>query len=73
MYFQYDTSGTPLGYIYNGTQYFYMTNQMGDVIAITDTTGTIVASYEYDAWGTVIASDSDIANINPNTGDGSLC
>ena len=65
MYFQYDTSGTPLGFIYNGTQYFYMTNQMGDVIAITDTNGTIVGNYEYDAWGTVTLSDSDIANINP--------
>ena len=32
MYFQYDTNGTPLGFIYNGTQYLYMTNQMGDVL-----------------------------------------
>lgn len=28
MYFQYDTNGTPLGFIYNSTQYLYMTNQM---------------------------------------------
>lgn len=66
MYFQYDTNGTPLGFIYNGIQYFYLTNQMGDVIAITDTTGTIVGNYEYDAWGTEIGNDtSDIANANP--------
>lgn len=65
MYFQYDTSGTPLGFIWNGTQYFYMTNQMGDVIAILNTNGVVVGNYEYDAWGAVTLSDSNIANINP--------
>ena len=65
LYFQYDSNGTPLGFIWNGTQYFYMTNQMGDVISITDANGAIVGNYEYDAWGAVILSDSDIANINP--------
>ncbi len=54
-----------MGFIYNGTQYFYITNQMGDVIAITDNNGTIVGNYEYDAWGTVTLADSDIANANP--------
>ena len=65
MYFQYDTSGAPLGFIYNGTQYLYLTNQMGDIIAITDTEGTIVGNYEYDAWGTVTLSDSALAELNP--------
>lgn len=65
MYFQYDSNGIPLGFIHNGVQYFYITNQMGDVIAITDTDGTVVGNYEYDAWGTVTLSDSDIANLNP--------
>ena len=64
-YFQYDTNGTPLGFIYNGTQYFYMINQMGDVIAITDTAGTVVANYEYDAWGAVTVADTEIAQQNP--------
>lgn len=65
MYFQYDTSGVPLGFIYNGVQYFYLTNQMGDVIAITDTSGTIVGNYEYDAWGKVLTADTSIAQQNP--------
>lgn len=65
MYFQYDTSGTPLGFVLNGTQYFYITNQMGDVLAITDTNGDIVANYEYDAWGKVLTADTDIAKQNP--------
>ena len=52
-YFQYDTNGSPLGFVLNGIQYFYITNQMGDILAITDTEGNIVGNYEYDAWGKV--------------------
>ena len=51
----------------------YLTNQMGDVISITDANGNEIVQYEYDAWGkcvsTVTAQDNDIeiklANINP--------
>ena len=64
-YFQYDTNGSPLGFVLNGTQYFYITNQMGDVLAITDTEGSIVGNYEYDAWGKVLTADTDIAKQNP--------
>ncbi|MFR2096558.1 RHS repeat domain-containing protein [Eubacterium sp.] len=64
-YFQYDTSGTPLGFVLNGTQYFYITNRMNDVLAITDTNGDIVGNYEYDAWGKVLAADTDLAKQNP--------
>lgn len=64
-YFQYDTNGSPLGFVLNGTQYFYITNQMGDVLAITDTNGDIVADYEYDAWGKVLTADTNIAKQNP--------
>lgn len=28
----YDNNGTPIGFIYNGTQYLYITNQMVNVI-----------------------------------------
>ena len=73
LYFQYDSNGTPLGFVWNGTQYLYLTNQMGDVISITDANGNELVQYEYDAWGkcvsTVTAHDNDIeiklANINP--------
>ena len=55
MYFQYDNSGNPTGFLYNGTQYFYLTNQMGDVIGIADSTGSLIATYTYGAWGEVLA------------------
>lgn len=44
LYFQYDTSGVPLGFIWNGTQYFYITNQMGDIVSITDAQGKRIIS-----------------------------
>ena len=74
MYFQYDNSGSPVGFRLNGTQYFYLTNQMGDVIGITDNAGTLIATYTYGAWGEVLAitpatanssTQLAIANANP--------
>lgn len=57
MYFQYDTNGVPLGFIYNGTQYLYITNQMGDVIGITESDGKVIAAYVYDEWGNLTATN----------------
>ena len=74
MYFQYDTNGTPLGFIYNGAQYFYVTNQMGDVIVIIAADGDVVCQYLYDEWGKglgAFVSDEEnaeyvtVANANP--------
>lgn len=74
LYFQYDNNGAPLGFIYNGNQYLYLTNQMGDVIAITDRVGSIIARYYYDSWGKITAIEPEtendatqqaIAEINP--------
>ncbi|MGN0528479.1 MAG: amidase domain-containing protein [Eubacterium sp.] len=73
MYFQYDTSGVPIGFIWNGTQYLYMTNQMGDVISVTDAQGVELVQYEYDEWGALASiytphnseTENTLANINP--------
>ena len=51
--FSYDASGKPMNVIYNGTAYFYAVNLQGDVMAILDTDGEIVVSYDYDAWGNI--------------------
>ena len=44
-----------------------MKNLQADIIAITDTTGTVVAEYSYDAWGkcTVTCDCCGIASVNP--------
>ena len=69
-YFQYDTNGTPIGFIFNGTQYFYLTNQFGDVFGIIDENGIQLVTYTYDEWGyvkrVICGKDEEkLANTNP--------
>ena len=56
LYFAYDTSGTPLSVAYNGTNYYYVTNLQGDVVAILNNTGAVVVQYTYDAWGKLLTT-----------------
>ena len=59
----YDIDGTVCGLIYNGTAYYFYKNLQGDVIAITNDSGSEVAKYSYDAWGVCsIASDTSGCN-----------
>ena len=64
MDFLYDETGSAYSFIYNGAQYYYVKNLQGDVMRIVNTSGAVVASYTYDAWGKVTASGS-IGQINP--------
>lgn len=65
----YDNEDSVCGIIYNGTPYYFFKNQQGDIIAITDQNGDVIAKYSYDAWGLcTITQDSSvvgIASINP--------
>ena len=53
------------GMVYNGENYYYVKNTLGDIIAIRNSAGTEVASYNYDAWGNVIVKSGTMADINP--------
>ena len=73
MYFQY-YYGELVGFLYNEKQYFYLTNQMGDIVGITDADGNLIAEYIYDVQGkceiikTAKENDAnqfEIANSNP--------
>ena len=60
---------------YNGVRYAFRKNLQGDVIAILDTSGNVVARYTYDAWGRILSitdgngnantSSTFIGNVNP--------
>ena len=59
---------------YSENEYFFDKNTLGDIVAIRDEDGDIVARYEYDAWGNVKVmnpngsinnSASFIGHINP--------
>ena len=55
--------------IYNGTRYFYVRNAQGDVVGLTNNTGTSVVSYTYDAWGKILtvsgSKATTIGKYNP--------
>ena len=64
----YDNEDSVCGIIYNKFPYYFLKNLQGDVIAITNSKGDVVAQYTYDAWGEcTIVSDTTgiIARINP--------
>ncbi|MCH5180967.1 MAG: hypothetical protein J1F32_07120 [Erysipelotrichales bacterium] len=64
-----------VGFIYNGTKYFYERNIQGDILRIFDAKDvSLVAEYIYDAWGNHKVLDANgnedlnpqsIGNVNP--------
>ena len=69
LYFHYDSPGDVIGFTRtaNGTdtEYFYVKNLQGDILKVITATGTEAATYTYDAWGRVLASTGDLADVNP--------
>ena len=66
--FLYDESGV-FSFVYNGTQYYYIKNLQGDVVAIANFNGTILVEYIYDAWGDILSitgtEAATLGAINP--------
>ena len=48
-----------------GTYYYFDKNTLGDIVAVRDGNGTIVAEYAYDAWGNILQETGTKASINP--------
>ena len=71
--FLYDNSGTLIGFNYNnGTtsaDYYYGIDNWGNINYIYDSTGAVVVTYKYDAWGNAISTTGTLAGtigaINP--------
>ena len=61
LYFRYDENGNPLAVLYNGTEYYYVTDLQGDIIALLDGQGNCVVEYTYDAWGKVLSKTGSMA------------
>lgn len=82
LHFNYDREGEAIGFTHyflsTGVddpvmiEYVYIKNAMGDVIGITNPSGSMLVSYEYDPWGKLISVESnfgpydrDISLLNP--------
>ncbi|HXC79179.1 MAG TPA: fibronectin type III domain-containing protein [Candidatus Acidoferrum sp.] len=54
--------GVPLEQVSGSTVYYYQQDQLGSTRALTDATGTVAASYTYDAFGNITAQTGTISN-----------
>ena len=52
----------PLARKVNNAWYYYIYNAHGDVIGLVSDSGTVVNSYEYDAWGSIVSETEAIDN-----------
>ncbi|MBS3897739.1 MAG: hypothetical protein KGZ54_11605 [Dethiobacter sp.] len=58
----YGPGGQLLAMVRGGVTYYYHYNGHGDVVALTDAAGTVVATYDYDAFGNHISSTGSVVN-----------
>lgn len=66
--FSYDHAGKPIFMSYQNQQYWYIYDEHGNVIRMTDSNGDTVASYKYDAWGNITSktgNGTEIVDLNP--------
>ena len=58
----------PLAMRRNGQNYYYHTNSLGSITALTDSSKTVVQSYGYDSFGQIISQTGSITNPYTFTG-----
>ena len=63
--FAYDNAGHPYAFTYEGNTYYYVLNQQGDVIRIVNENGVTKAEYQYNAWGKILGTTGELAEVNP--------
>ena len=51
MDYLYDGNGILYGLIYNGNKYFYLRDHLANILGIIDSSGNLVVSYDYSAYG----------------------
>ncbi len=65
--FYYDTDGNVTLFKYGDTMYYYVKNLQGDIVKIINQSGTVFASYVYDAWGNIksVTGAPNLRELNP--------
>lgn len=67
IWYLYDSGDEISGFEWNGTDYYYVKNGVGDVQGIADKDGTVRCMYDYDVWGklTDMTGDKELGKRNP--------
>jgi RHS repeat-associated protein len=55
-------NASPLSETTSGATYYYLHDALGSVVALTDSAGNIVNSYDYDPYGNAVRSSETVAN-----------
>lgn len=63
--YAYNRDGMPAMMIKDAKMYYYVYNSTNDIIALSDTSGIVVASYTYDVWGNILSQSGPMATSNP--------
>lgn len=61
----YDNGNRPLTMTKGGKTYTFHTNARGDITSVTDETGAVVASFDYDSWGNITSETGTFASQVP--------
>jgi len=65
VYAEHDGFGTPLGLHNAGNDFYLVLDNLGSVVAVVNTAGTVVARYSYDPYGNAVSVDeSGLSNPN---------
>jgi RHS repeat-associated protein len=57
VYVERDGYGTPLGLHTGGNDYYLVLDNLGSVIAVVNSAGSVVARYSYDPYGNTVSAD----------------
>src|SRR6266496_3365435 len=57
VYAEHDGFGTPLGLHNAGNDFYLVLDNLGSVVAVVNTAGTVVARYSYDPYGNAVSVD----------------
>ena len=58
----YDGNGILYGLIYNGNKYFYLRDHLANILGIIDSSGNLVVSYDYYAYGKIKSITGSMAS-----------
>lgn len=61
----YGADGQLVSMVRGSSTYFFHYNGHGDVVALTDSTGAVVAEYDYDAYGNPVTTCREGSVVNP--------